>query len=265
MQLVWLACAPQYSDNNALFFSFPIISLPAQVPDSDEQFVPDFHSENCEWTSLDPCAVTLFNRAARQGRCKCAPQNQLFFQSLLNGLDQLVGAVLICASHSAARPSVTSEPWVSAERAEEQVGFLEPADSPTHIHTHTLADTDLRQRRSCFMRCYFACVWKGWPGPAQETSKGNIQGAGTKTASFVHIGRCKMEKQIPGLHNWATIWMTFPLLLCAQTMTAQDMGGRRSANTFFPPLSLSFSLVVSAFLSQSLCLVSHTSENNPTS
>lgn len=22
--------------------------IPAQVPDSDEQFVPDFHSENCE-------------------------------------------------------------------------------------------------------------------------------------------------------------------------------------------------------------------------
>lgn len=25
-----------------------LLLLPAQVPDSDEQFVPDFHSENCE-------------------------------------------------------------------------------------------------------------------------------------------------------------------------------------------------------------------------
>lgn len=34
------------TDNNMFFFSLPIS---AQVPDSDEQFVPDFHSENCEY------------------------------------------------------------------------------------------------------------------------------------------------------------------------------------------------------------------------
>lgn len=33
-------------NNNNNNFVFPLLS--AQVPDSDEQFVPDFHSENCE-------------------------------------------------------------------------------------------------------------------------------------------------------------------------------------------------------------------------
>lgn len=27
---------------------FLLLLISAQVPDSDEQFVPDFHSENCE-------------------------------------------------------------------------------------------------------------------------------------------------------------------------------------------------------------------------
>lgn len=31
-----------------LFTLFSLIFLPAQVPDNDEQFVPDFQSENCK-------------------------------------------------------------------------------------------------------------------------------------------------------------------------------------------------------------------------
>lgn len=33
-----------------LFF---FLLIPAQVPDSDEQFVPDFHSENCEYSTFN--------------------------------------------------------------------------------------------------------------------------------------------------------------------------------------------------------------------
>lgn len=47
-----------------------------------------------------------------------------------------------------------------------------------------------------------------------------------------------MEKQIPGLHNWAAIWMSFPFLLCVLTMAIQDLGGStcRSTNSFFCPI-----------------------------
>ena len=64
----------------------------------------------------------------------------------------------------------------------------------------------------------FACLWKAWMGTAQETGKKKKKKkkfrAQVQRSAFVHVGRCKMEKQIPGLHNWAAIWMTFPFLLC---------------------------------------------------
>lgn len=65
----------------------------------------------------------------------------------------------------------------------------------------------------------FACLWKAWMGSAQETGKKKKKEkkkfrAQVQRWAFVRVGRCKMEKQIPGLHNWAAIWMTFPFLLC---------------------------------------------------
>lgn len=39
----------------ALFF----LLISAQVPDSDEQFVPDFHSENCEYPTLYFCVLSM--------------------------------------------------------------------------------------------------------------------------------------------------------------------------------------------------------------
>lgn len=74
-------------------------------------------------------------------------------------------------------------------------------------------------------------------GSAQETSKKWFR-VQVQRWPFVHIGRCKMEKQIPGLHNWAAIWMTFPFLFCVLTMAAQDLGGSTccSANSFFCPI-----------------------------
>lgn len=33
--------------------------ITAQVPDSDEQFVPDFHSENCEYLSTCPVSTCV--------------------------------------------------------------------------------------------------------------------------------------------------------------------------------------------------------------
>lgn len=77
---------------------------------------------------------------------------------------------------------------------------------------------------------------KSWMGTAQETGKKKkIFRAQVQRWPFVHIGRCKMEKQIPGLHNWAAIWMTFPLLLCALTMAIQDLGGSTNSFSFFFP------------------------------
>lgn len=81
----------------------------------------------------------------------------------------------------------------------------------------------------------FACLWKAeWVRPRKPVKK-KIFRAQVQRWPFVHNGRCKMEKQIPGLHNWAAIWMTFPLLLCALTMAIQDLGGStcRSTNSFF--------------------------------
>lgn len=45
--------------------SFPPVTFPfsllisAQVPDSDEQFVPDFHSENCEYLTFNSCIISI--------------------------------------------------------------------------------------------------------------------------------------------------------------------------------------------------------------
>lgn len=76
---------------------------------------------------------------------------------------------------------------------------------------------------------------KSWMGTSQETSKKNYSGPKVQRWPFVRIGRCKMGKQIPGLHNWATIWMSFPFLLCDLTMANQDLGGGTccSTNSFF--------------------------------
>lgn len=54
---------------------------------------------------------------------------------------------------------------------------------------------------------------KSWMGTTQETSK-KLFRVQVQRWPFVHIGRCKMEKQILWLHNWAGIWMSFPFLLC---------------------------------------------------
>jgi len=35
--------------NNNAYFNLLVFSA-AQVPDNDEQFVPDFHSENCKYS-----------------------------------------------------------------------------------------------------------------------------------------------------------------------------------------------------------------------
>lgn len=74
-------------------------------------------------------------------------------------------------------------------------------------------------------------------GTAQETGK-KLFRAQVQRWPFVHFGGCKMEKQIPGQHNWAAIWMSFPFLLCVLTMAIQDLGGStcRSTNSFFCPI-----------------------------
>lgn len=75
---------------------------------------------------------------------------------------------------------------------------------------------------------------KSWMETAQETSK-KLFRAQVQRWPFVRIGRCKIEKQIPGLHNWVPIWMSFPFLLCVLTMAIQDMSGSTccSTNSFF--------------------------------
>ncbi len=88
--------------------------------------------------------------------------------------------------------------------------------------------------RHCVLPSSICMPLKSWMGRAQETSK-KLFRAEVQRWPFVQIGRCKMEKQILGLHNWAAIWMTFPFLLFFLTMAIQDLGGSThpSANSFF--------------------------------
>lgn len=78
----------------------------------------------------------------------------------------------------------------------------------------------------------FACLWKAeWVQPRKPVGKKRT-GPQVQRWIFVCIGRCKMEKQIPWLHNWAAIWMSFPFWLCVLTMAIQGQGGNtcHSAN-----------------------------------